>query len=214
MSDIEMQKQTLLAKWMESELSDQEQRQFESWCKEDKAFAEKVALHGRLEFMAENFQQQEVPEWDASGIFKAPERYSLWQWKGLPAMSFAMSLFAVLLVTFKLEVTVHDGSMTISFGGKADQRQIEQLVNDKFMEYAELQDNKYGEKSDYLQQQQMQMNTQLARHLLDTSRSERREDFAELIKHVNQQREDDQVFFARQINNLKTDIELESDSPE
>ena len=63
-------------------------------------------------------------------------------------------------------------------------------------------------------QQQMQMNTQLARHLLDSSRSERREDFADLIKHLNQQREDDQVFFARQLNNLKTDFELESDSPE
>ena len=129
-------------------------------------------------------------------------------------MFFAMSLFAVLLVTFKLEVTVHDGSVTISFGGKPDQQHIEQLVNDKFMEYAKLQDNKFGEKSDYLQQQQMQMNTQLARHLLDSSRSERREDFADLIKHLNQQREDDQVFFARQLNNLKTDIELESDSPE
>lgn len=213
MSEIDAKKQVLFAKWAESELSPQEQQQFEVWCQEDTSFADRVALHGKMEFMAENYQQQDVPGWDPGGLFDAPEKSPWWQWRGLPVMSFAMSIFAVLLVTFKFEVTVNDGSMVISFAG-SDKQKVEQLVNEKLLEYAQLQEAKFTEKSDFLQQQQLQMNTQLASYLLESSRSERREDFAELIKHVNEQRADDQSFYARQFNRIKNDLELSDASPE
>lgn len=219
-SDIEAQKQALLAKWAESELSADEQLQFEIWCKEDDAFADRVMVHGRLQFMAENYQQQEVPNWQPDAVFDSglpghtKTKQSWWQWRGLPAMSFAMSAFAILLVTLKLEVTVDNGSMTISFAGASEQQRIERLVNDKILEYAKLQDTQFAEKSKQLQEQQMQMNTQLANYLLATSRTERREDFAELIEHVNEQRADDQVFYVRQINQLKDRLEFDGDIPQ
>jgi hypothetical protein len=55
-------------------------------------------------------------------------------------------------------------------------------------------------------QQQMDASTQLTQYLLGASRKERREDFAELIKYVNEQRGDDQLFYARQLNKLQKDI--------
>jgi dTDP-D-glucose 4,6-dehydratase len=57
-----------------------------------------------------------------------------------------------------------------------------------------------------MQQQQMDTSTQLTQYLLGASRKERREDFAELIKYVNEQRGDDQLFYARQLNKLQQDI--------
>lgn len=214
MSESHETKQALFTKWSEAELSPAEQQQFEIWCKEDKDFAQKVAMHGRLQFMAEQFDEQQVPDWDRGAGFEAQQRDSWWHWKGLPMLSFATSFAAILLVTLRLEVTVDDGSMTISFGGVAEQQKIEKLVNERIAEYAALQNSKFEQEADLLKEQQMQMNTQLANYLLATSRTERREDFAELIKHVNEQRADDQVFYARQINRLKSDLTTDNQTPD
>lgn len=214
MSDLNKAKQALFMKWTESELTDQEQQQFEKFCVEDDDFADKVAVHGRIQQMSEHFDMQEVPDWNRSAGFSNSEASPWWQWKGLPALSFATSFVAILLVTLKLEVAVNDGSMTISFAGAAQQQQIEQLVNERIAEYAALQNSKFEEQAELLHKNQMQMNNQLASYVLATSRTERREDFAELIKHVNEQREDDQVFYARQINRLKTDFSAHSRQPD
>ncbi|BDX07888.1 hypothetical protein [Planctobacterium marinum] len=214
MSDLNKAKQALFMKWTESELTDHEQQLFEQYCIDDEDFADKVSVHGRLQQMSEHYEAAEVPDWDRSTGFSHAQASPWWQWKGLPALSFATSIAAILLVTLKLEFTVHDGSMTISFSGAAQQKQIEQLVNERIAEYAALQNSKFEEQAELLQNNQMQMNTQLANYVLATSRTERREDFAELIKHVNEQREDDQVFYARQINRLKTDINANSRRPD
>ncbi|MCC2606353.1 hypothetical protein [Planctobacterium marinum] len=214
MSELNRAKEALFTKWSEAELTADEQQQFERWCLEDPAFSDRVAVHGRLQFMAQQFNDEEVPEWSRDACFEQSKGESWWHWKGLPVASMAMSLVAILLVTFKMEVTVHQGSMTISFSGAVEQQKIEQLVNERIAEYAALQNSKFDEQADHLQQQQMQMNTQLANYLLATSRTERREDFAELIKHVNEQRADDQVFYARQINRLKSDFKSDSKNPD
>jgi len=214
MSELNNAKEALFTKWAEAELSADEQQQFEIWCREDQSFADKVAVHGRLQFMAEQFSEEDVPDWDRSSGFEKTQHSPWWQWKGLPALSLATSFVAILMVTLNMEVTVHQGSMTISFSGAVEQQKIEQLVNERIAEYAALQNSKFEEQADHLQQQQMQMNTQLANYLLATSRTERREDFAELIKHVNEQRADDQVFYARQINRLKSDFKSGPQNPD
>jgi len=57
-----------------------------------------------------------------------------------------------------------------------------------------------------LQEQQLSTSTQLTNYLLASSRQERKEDFGELIKFINEQRSDDQVYFARQLNQLQQEI--------
>lgn len=214
MSESHETKQALFTKWSEAELSPAEQQQFEIWCKEDEDFGQKVAVQGRLQFMAGQFEEQPVPDWQRGAGFEAQQRAPWWHWKGLTVVSLATSFAAILLVTLRLEVTVNDGSMTLSFGGVAEQQKIEKLVNERIAEYAALQNSKFEQEADLLKEQQMQMNTQLANYLLATSRTERREDFAELIKHVNEQRADDQVFYARQINRLKSDLNTDNNTPD
>jgi len=107
---------------------------------------------------------------------------------------------------------VANGAMTLSFAGTAQQQKVEQLVEQKLQEYTQMQQVAFNQRTQQMQDQQMQLNTQLTSYLLTTSRTERREDFAELIKFVNQQRADDQVFYAKQFNRLQNDISADVSS--
>lgn len=206
----QQRQERLFAKWTETELTPDEQTQFDSWCREDQAFADRIAVYGRINHIADNFEAQDVPEWDSGALFKVPAKTPWWQWSGLSVASFAMSFVAIMLVTFKFEVTVHGDAMTISFAGSQQEQQIQQLVDARLTQFKQAQSAHFNQQSEQLQQQQVQMNTQLANYLLSTSRTERREDFAELIKFVNEQRNDDQVFYARQLNRLQADFVAES----
>ncbi len=210
-----LDKTQLLNKWLEQELNTAEQQQFETWCRQDPQFAERVALLGKLETGGNQFQELPVPEWDPGAIFTMPaKREPWWQWPGLSMLSFATSIAAIFLVLFRMEVTVGDGVLQVSFAQETDQAQIEQLVATRLSEFEAEQAKRITEQNENLVSQQMQMNNQLASYLLATSRTERREDFAELIKFVNQQRSDDQVFYARQFNKLQQDFVANSEMPE
>jgi uncharacterized protein with NRDE domain len=49
--------------------------------------------------------------------------------------------------------------------------------------------------------------------LIAANRDERNDDMAELIRYVNAQREDDQVFFANQVQQLSEDLLQQSGYP-
>jgi hypothetical protein len=139
-----------------------------------------------------------------------PDKVKWWQWQGLPTLSFATSIFAIVMVLTGLQVHTNEGAMTISFAGKYREQQSEQeidrLVNDRLAEFQKNQQLTLINYTQTMQQQQMDTSTQLTQYLLGASRKERREDFAELIKYVNEQRGDDQLFYARQLNELQQEI--------
>lgn len=197
----------LFAKWLEGELTPEEQTTFEGWCKNDEAFADHVATAGRVERLSADFESQPVPKWDMEATFETPDgqKEKWWHWQGWSIASFATSMAAILLVTLRVEISTQGGGMLISFAGD-NQQQISQVVNDKLQEYKQLQESYLTTYAQNLQQQQSQMNAQLTNYLLKESRVERKEDFAELIKFVNQQRNDDQLFYARQLNQLQQNI--------
>jgi hypothetical protein len=128
----------------------------------------------------------------------------------LPSLSFATSMLAIVMVLTGLQVRTDEGAMTISFAGKQAEKQrsqeIEKLVNDKLAEFQTTQQLALTNYTQTMQQQQMDTSSQLTQYLLGASRKERREDFAELIKYVNEQRGDDQLFYVRQLNKLQQDI--------
>ncbi|MBE1301512.1 MAG: hypothetical protein GJ680_16620 [Alteromonadaceae bacterium] len=207
-------KETIFNKWLDQELTSAEQAQFETWCKEDKDFADKIATMSALESFGQDFKDIDVPKWRPEDIFEKPAKTPWWQWSGLPTLSFATSMAAILMVTLRIEFTVGDGVLQVRFADSVDEQKIEQLVAARISEYETQQDQKFAQQTTDLQQQQLQMNTQLANYLLSTSRTERREDFAELIKHVNEQRSDDQVFYARQLNKIQQDFVANSEPAE
>ena len=202
----ELSNQRLLASWLDNSLTDDQQQEFENRCVQDEGFSQQVEAANMFAMQAEHYHAGEVPNWDRDMTFDQPEKAKWWQWQGLSTLSFATSICAIVMVITGLQVNMDDGAMTISFAGKQHAQEVERLVNDKLAEFQQNQQLALTTYAQSMQQQQLDASTQLTQYLLTASRKERREDFVELIKHVNEQRGDDQLFYARQLNKLQKDI--------
>ncbi len=197
----------LLAKWLDNSLTQSEREAFETLCTQDQAFADQVAAASHLNMMAEDFEQVAVPAWDAGATFVYENKKRWWQWSGLPAMSLATSALAMVMVLSGFQIRSGDGQLTIGFGsGTPDKAEIAALVEEKMNSYQQANQVMFGKYVDAIAAQHKESSAQLTQYLLSSSRQERREDFAELVKFINQQRDDDQRFMARQINHLQQDI--------
>jgi hypothetical protein len=215
MDKSELSNEQLFGLWVEQQLNKQQQNVFEQRCLDDKTFAKQVEMFNMFSMQSEHYQSDEVPSWDRASTFNMPEKIKWWQWQGLPTLSFATSMLAIVMVLTGLQVRTDDGAMTISFAGKYREQQSEQeidkLVDVKLAEFQKTQQLALTNTTQTMQQQQMDASTQLTQYLLGASRKERREDFAELIKYVNEQRGDDQLFYVRQLNKLQQDIYAKPD---
>lgn len=202
----ELSNEQLLALWLDGKLSEQQHQVFARRCVEDQQFAEQVETATLLGLKADNFTPQTVPEWNRTATFTASEKTPWWQKSGLTMVSFALSVFAVVLVVSGFQIRSDVNGVTISFASQPTNQSIEKLVDEKLNVFQQNQQLVLHDFSQALQQQQLDTSSQLTQYLLTSSRKERREDFAELIKFVNEQRNDDQLFYARQINQLQQDM--------
>lgn len=203
----ELDKSELLAAFMEGQLTGEQRAQFEQLCISDSEFAQQVEWANRLSMQAQEYHPVAVPEWDRAGTFVKKEKPARWwQWQGLPVASMAFSLCAMVMVVSGFQVKVDDGALTISFNQFTDNQQVEQLVQKRLDEFKANQQQALATYAQSLQQQQLDASTQLTNYLLASSRKERREDFGEFIKFINEQRNEDQLFYARQLNQLQQDM--------
>lgn len=209
--ESDLSNEQLFDLWVDQQLNEQQRIEFERRCLEDQAFSKQVETFNMFSMQTEHYQSDEVPSWDRDSTFVMPEKPKWWQWQGLPTLSFATSMCAIVMVLSGLQVRSDDGALTISFANKQSQQEIDRLVNDRLTEFQENQQLALTSYTQSMQQQQLDTSTQLTQYLLGASRQERREDFAELIKYVNEQRGDDQLFYARQLNKLQKDIYAKPD---
>ena len=112
----------------------------------------------------------------------------------------------MVAVVSGFSVQVSEGKLTMGFQQGPSDEQVAALVNQKLNDYQQANQAMFTQYVAALQQQQQENSTQLTQYLLTSSRQERREDFAELIKFINQQRDDDQRYYARQLTQLQRDI--------
>ncbi len=200
--------ESLISKWLDGELSAQERQRFEQLCLEEGAFAKRVEAANQFTLAAEQFEQVAVPEWNKDAtFFNSPAALPWWRLPWMPVASMAMSVAAMVMVLSGFHVQVTNGKMTLGFERGPDEQVINQLVADRLDEYKESNQLLLTQYMDAMARQQQENGAQLTQYLLSSSRQERREDFAELVKFINQQRNDDQRFYARQINNLEQEID-------
>ncbi|NVK57718.1 MAG: hypothetical protein HWE26_19110 [Alteromonadaceae bacterium] len=200
----------LLAQWLENSLTQEERAEFETLCVNDAEFAKQVEAATQLNVAAEQFSPPPMPAWDKEATYIAPDKSRWWQWQGLPAVSMAMSAAAMVMVVSGFSVQVDNGRVTMGFGQTAPQgpteAEVAALVSDKLNDYQQANQAMFTQYVNALQQQQQDNSTQLAQYLLQSSRQERREDFAELVQFINDQRDDDQRYYARQLTQLQREI--------
>lgn len=135
----------------------------------------------------------EVPTWDRASGFQS-EKVPFWQWRGLPVMSMAFSMFAMLLVLFKVELVMQDDGILLNFAGNNSQQQdekIAKLVDEKLRGFAQEQQVVLANYAADIKVQQQDSNLQLASYIIGASRQERKEDISDFIQYINAQRKDD-----------------------
>ncbi|MEC9262801.1 MAG: hypothetical protein VYD53_15745 [Pseudomonadota bacterium] len=200
----------LFGQWLDNALTEDERSAFEALCVSDEDFAARVATATQLNVAAEQFSAPPMPAWDKNATFIASDKPKWWQWQGLPAVSMAMSAAAMVMVLSGFSVQVEDGRVTMGFGQSVSsgptEAEVAALVADRINDYQQANQAMFTQYVNALQQQQQESSTQLAQYLLKSSRQERREDFAELVQFINQQRDDDQRYYARQLTHLQREI--------
>jgi hypothetical protein len=197
-------KETLFFLWLEKRLSAAQQQQFEQLLTEDKELAERVATATQIRQAAGEYSPQAVPCWQPQAI--VPQQQFAKPWRGWLPLSFATSMLAIVMVLLQVEIQWHEQGMMISFAGKGAEQQIARQVDSRLAAFEQQQQQQLAAYVSDLEQRQQQASMQLANYLLTSSRTERREDFAELIKYVNEQRSDDQLYIARQLNEIQQQV--------
>ncbi|GLR69590.1 hypothetical protein [Agaribacter marinus] len=207
----------LMALWLDNQLNDKQRAAFEQRCLNDDDFAELVQSANQTSVIADTAKDFELPTWDKENSFNF-EKYKKvsqpwWQWQGLPLSSVVCSFVAIFMVLTDLNIESRDGRFSIGFGSQLPQETINKLVeqklNDKLLEQQKTNQVLFAQYLQTLQNQQTENSTQLTQYLLTSSRQERREDFAELIKYVNDQRRDDQLFYANQLKDFQQELSFQ-----
>lgn len=202
-------------RWLDGELSSAEAEQLLAILQQEApALAEQMQLLQAAAADAEGYRDEPVPTWNRESTWQpayhAPA-LAWWQRPWLPVASLACSLMAVATVILQLQIQVTPAGTVISFGGDA---QTSALVNNmntqldaRLQQFADAQQQQLEqytrEVRDEFREDLTLANAQLVNYVLATSRTERQEDFADLIEYVNAQRQDDQVFYVNQIRQLQ-----------
>ncbi|ASP46511.1 hypothetical protein [Cognaticolwellia beringensis] len=136
---------------------------------------------------------EKVPAWDRASGFES-DKIAFWQWRGLPALSMAFSVFAVALVLFKVELVMQDNGVLLSFAGSNTQLQehkLAKLVDERLQSFAQEQQVVLANYAADIKVKQQDNNLQLASYIMGASRQERKEDISDFIQYINAQRKDE-----------------------
>ena len=212
-------KEALFSAYLDNSLDSEQEKQFNALCDSDAEFAQAVENSARLNSASASFVAPAPPQWDKEQtFFKKDEPCSLSSWFSLPACAMAMSACALLAVLTGAKLSYSDNGIALTFSNKSVNtvdEMVEQRVTQEVAKalgeqrdfYQQANQTLFKEYAQALSTQQQQSSAELTKYLLASSREERKHDFAELIKFINEQRIDDQRFYARQFTRLQDEID-------
>lgn len=146
-----------------------------------------------IEHQAAIYCDENVPSWDRASAFES-DKVPFWQWRGLPALSMAFSIFAMALVLFKVEFVIQDSGILLSFSGdnaQLQEQKLAKLVDDRLQSFAQEQQVVLANYAADIKVKQQDNNLQLARYIMGASRQERKEDIGDFIQYINAERKDE-----------------------
>ena len=215
MNQSDISNESLLASWMQGTLSDEEQLVFSEKYNQDSEFAKAVNNAQHLRRSQEQFVSPPLPSWDKLATFKPSSNVRWYQWQGFPVLATAFSVCALVVMLSGIHLSMGDHGVTLRFASSLDEKAIDQLVNERVEQqlaqqrelYQQANQRLFKEYAEALALAQQQSNSQLTQYLLESSRKERKQDFAELVQFINEQRIDDQRFYARQFSKIQDEID-------
>jgi hypothetical protein len=189
-SDLEQKFST----WVEEKTKQNNHQVNDEQFVDEKLWQERATTANYVAHQADVSEEHDVPKWDRSSTFET-DIQPWWQWRALPAMSFAFSCFAIALVLLKVELVIKPEGMMLSFAGNQqaiEDSRVAELVDQKLQAFSNEQQLVLDNYATDIQVKQQDSNLQLASYVMGASRQERKEDMTDFIKYINEQREDQQ----------------------
>lgn len=219
--------EVLLALWLDGELSDEQHALFMQRCAQDPEFAAIVEQANHFTDNTDAFATWTVPQWDRLSAIEGQEnwfgrckRQLLGGGTKIGLLSASISCCAVVIALFAL---THQATSPVSteftqtISTQETKRLIAEQVAVQVKQEITLQQQNaqalFAQYADALHTQQLATSKQLTEYLLSASRQERKEDFAELVQFINEQRVNDQRFYAQQFNDLQDEIYANNPPP-
>jgi biopolymer transport protein ExbD len=207
--------QALIIAWVNNSLTQEQKAIFSKKYAQDSVFAAAADNASVLAGSASDFVAPPVPDWNKTQLFPAKNKSSWFQWQGFPALACALSAVAIVLVFTGLPNKDNGKLLTAQTPSNVDAEQLSSLVEEQVRVQVKQQREMYQEANqvlfkEYAQSlaaQQQQTSAELTQYLLTSSREARKQDFAELLQFINDQRIDDQRFYARQFSKLQDEID-------
>ncbi len=208
-------KETLFAAFLDNTLTDKQRADFDALCISDSEFAQRVDISKRIESIADTFSAPTVPQWDKSRTFSPVYDQTRPSWFSLSGLAIATSACALLAVLTGAQFSVSEKGVELTFVSSPSASEVDALVAQKVAEtlseqrdyYQQANQTLFKEYAQALSTQQRESNAELTEYLLASSREERKQDFTELLTFINDQRIDDQRFYARQFSRLQGEID-------
>lgn len=211
--------EALIIAWVNNSLTQEQKATFSKKYAQDSVFAAAADNASVLAGSASEFVAPPVPDWNKAQLFPAQDKSSWFQWQGFPALACALSAVAIVLVFTGMPNKGNGKSLTAQAPNTVDAEQLSNLVAEQVRVqvqqqvkqqremYQEANQVLFKEYAQSLAVQQQQTSADLTQYLLASSREARKQDFAELLQFINDQRIDDQRFYARQFSKLQDEID-------
>ena len=210
------EKEALLAAFLEGTLTQNQRDQFDALCQSDSDFAQRVDAASVIKNSADNFASLATPQWDKSSTFfeQAASKAKV-SWFSLSSMAMTTSACALVAVLTGAQLSFDQNSIALTFSATQAKKDVDTLVAEKVATalgeqreyYQQVNQTLFKEYAQALSTQQQRSSAELTQYLLASSREERKEDFAELLTFINDQRIDDQRFYAQQFSRLQDEID-------
>ncbi len=147
-------------------------------------------------------KEYEVPNWNRAEAFEQhsnsagykEEQAPWWHWQGVGGLAFAASLSIIALLS--VFVSKNDSLDQQAIARLIKEQVAQQLdveVNRKLREFASEQQVILANYKVELSERQEKNNLQLAGYVMSSTRNERKEDLADFITFINEQRKDEQL---------------------
>jgi hypothetical protein len=211
--------EALIIGWVNNSLTQEQKATFTKKYAQDSVFAAAADNASLLAGSASEFVAPPLPDWNKAQLFPAQDKSSWFQWQGFPALACALSAVAIVLVFTGMPNKDNGKSLAAQAPNNVDAEQLSNLVAEQVRVqvqqqviqqremYQEANQVLFKEYAQSLAAQQQQTSADLTQYLLASSREARKQDFAELLQFINDQRIDDQRFYARQFSKLQDEID-------
>ena len=211
--------EALIIAWVTNSLTEEQKASFSKKYAQDSVFAAAADNASLLAGSASEFVAPPVPDWNKAQLFPAQDKSSWFQWQGFPALACALAVVAIVLVFTGMPNKDNGRLLTAQTPNNVDAEQLSSLVAEQVRVqvqqqvkqqremYQEANQVLFKEYAKSLAAQQQQTSADLTQYLLASSRDARKQDFAELLQFINDQRIDDQRFYARQFSKLQDEID-------